>query len=52
MLHLYSIASCSYVSYNGSITSVGEERATLSSIAYLYCYMVSVRRGFLLPLGA
>ena len=33
---------------SGSITSVGEERANLSAIVYLYSiYVVSVRRGFL-----
>ena len=34
-----------YVSFCGSITSVGEERANLSATVYLY--VVSVRRGFL-----
>ena len=32
---LYSIFSNLYVSCNGSITSVGEERASLSAIVYL-----------------
>ena len=47
-----SIVTYLYVSCNGSITSVGEERANLSAIVYLY-YVVSVRRGclFLLVLG-
>ena len=33
-----------YVSCSGSITSVGEERADLSAIVYLYVF--SVRSGF------
>ena len=40
-----------YVSCIGSITSVGEERANLSAIAYLYlCGFFT--EGFPLPLGA
>ena len=36
------------VSVSGSITSVGEERANLSA-GFTCNYVVSVRRGFLLP---
>ena len=39
---LYSIVIYLYVSCSGSITSVGEERATFTCN-----YVVSVRRGFL-----
>ena len=42
---LYSIVSNLYVSCSRSITSVGEERASLSAIVYLK-YVVSVQRGF------
>ena len=48
---LHSIVSYLYIRCSGSITSVGEERANLSVIIYLY-YVVSVRRGLPLPLGA
>ena len=46
---MYSIVIYLYVSCysSGSITSVGEERANLSAIVYLFNYMVSVQRGFL-----
>ena len=48
---LHSIVSYLYVSCSGSITSVGEERANLSAIVYLYsCGFCSER--FPLPLGA
>ena len=48
---LYSIVSYLYVSCSRSITSVGEERANLSAIAYLLlCGFCSER--FPLPLGA
>ena len=49
---LYSIVSYLYVGCSGSITSVGEERASLSAIVTCN-YVVSVRRGFifLLVLG-
>ena len=48
---LYSIFSYLYVICSGSITSVGEERANLSAIAYLkLCGFCSVR--FPLLLGA
>ena len=47
---LYSIVSKLYVSFSGSITSVGEERANLSAIVYLLlCGFCSGR--FLLPFG-
>ena len=42
---LYSTISCLYVSCSGSNTSVGEEKANLPAINYLY--VVSVRRNFL-----
>ena len=35
MSYLYSIVSYLYVICNGSITSVGEDRANLSAIVYL-----------------
>ena len=48
---LYSIDSYLYVSFSGSITSVGEERASLSAIVYLLlCAFCSER--FPLPVGA
>ena len=40
-----------YVSGSGSITSVGEERANLSAIVYLYLYGFCLER-FPLPLCA
>ena len=51
MSYLYSIVSYLYVSCSGSITSVGEERASLSAVIYLWlCGFCSER--FPLPLGA
>ena len=48
---LYSFVGYLYVSCSGSITSVGEERANLSAIVYLYlCGFCSERS--LVPLGA
>ena len=42
-----------YVSCSGSITSVGEERANLSTIVYLCMYLCGFcSEGFPLPLGA
>ena len=47
---LYSIDKYLYVSCSGSITSVGEERASLSVIVYLWlCGFY--RERFPLPLG-
>ena len=43
--NLYSFVVYLYVNGSGSITSVGEERAYLSAVVYLY--VVSVWRGFL-----
>ena len=43
---LYSFVAYLYVSRSGSITSVGEERAYLSTV-FACNYVVSVRRGFL-----
>ena len=43
---LYSFVLYLYVNGSGSITSVGEERANLSAVVYLY-YVVFVWRGFL-----
>ena len=49
--NLYSMDSYLYVNCSGSITSVGEERASLSAIVYLWlCGFCSVR--FPLPPGA
>ena len=46
-----AIDSCLYVNCSGSITSVGEERTSLSAIVYLWlCGFYSER--FPLPLGA
>ena len=46
--NLYSFVVYLYVNGSGSITSVGEERANLSAVVYLYYdYVVSVWRGFL-----
>ena len=51
MSYLYSFVGCLYVSGNGSITSVGEERANLSAVVYLLlCGFCSERFPF--PLGA
>ena len=47
---LYSFVVCLYVSGSGSITSVGEERANLSAVVYLYLYGFCSER-FPLPLG-
>ena len=48
---LYSIVIYLYVCCSGSITSVGEERANLSAIIYVYlCVFCSER--FPLPLDA
>ena len=43
----YSIISYLYVSCSGSITSDGEERASLSAISFTCYYVFSVLRGFL-----
>ena len=48
---LYSIVSYLYVNCSVSITSVGEERADLSAIVYLYLSGFCSER-FPLPLGA
>ena len=48
---LYSSDSYLYVSCRGSITSVGEERASLSAIVYLWLRGFCSER-FHLPLGA
>ena len=49
--NLYSFVVYLYVGGSGLITSVGEERAYLSAVVYLYlCGFCSER--FLLPLGA
>ena len=48
---LYNFVGLLYVCGNGSITSVGEERASLSAVVYLQlCCFCSER--FTLPLGA
>ena len=48
---LYSFVVNLYVNRSGSITSVGEERASLSAVVYLYlCGFCSEK--FPLPLGA
>ena len=44
---LYYFVDYSYVSCNGSITSVGEERDYLCVIVITCNYVVSVRRDFL-----
>ena len=44
---MYSIDSCIiFVNYNGSITSIGEEKANFL-LSFTCNYMASVRRGFL-----
>ena len=49
--NLYSFVVHLYVNGSGSITSVGEERANLSAVVYLFlCGFCSER--FPLPLGA
>ena len=49
----YSFVVYLYVNGSGSITSVGEKRANLSAVVYLYLCVFFVWRGFLsLPLGA
>ena len=49
--NLYSFVVYLYVSGSGSITAVGEEKANLSAVVYLYvCGFCSER--FPLPLGA
>ena len=47
---LYYILIYLYVSYSGSITSLWEENAILL-LSFTCNYVVSVRRGFSLPLG-
>ena len=49
---LFSFVDCLYVSGSGSITSVGEERELICLLLFTCNYVVSVRRGFPLPLGA
>ena len=51
MSYFVFIDSYLYVSCSGSITSVGEERASLSAIVYLYLCGFCLER-FPLPLGA
>ena len=49
--NLYSFVVYLYVSGSGSITSVGEERANLPAVVYLYLCGFCLER-FPLPLGA
>ena len=49
--NLYSLVVYLYVNGSGSITSVVEERANLSTVVYLYLYGFCLER-FPLPLGA
>ena len=51
MSYLYSFVGYLYVSGNGSINSVGEQRANLSAIVYLLLCGFCLEM-FLLPLGA
>ena len=48
---MYSFVVYLYVNGSGSITSVGEERANLSAVVYLYLCGFCLER-FPLPLGA
>ena len=48
---MYSFVVYLYVNGSGSITSVGEERANLSTVVYLQLCGFCLER-FLLPLGA
>ena len=49
--NLYSFVVYLHVNGSGSITSVGEERANLSAVVYLYLCCFCLER-FPLPLGA
>ena len=49
--NLYSFVVYLYVNGSGSITSVGEERASLSAVVYLLLFGFCLGR-FPLPLGA
>ena len=49
--HLYSFVVYLHVNGSGLITSVGEERASLSAVVYLYLCGFCLER-FPLPLGA
>ena len=49
--NLYSFVVYLYVNVSGSITSIGEERANVSSVVYLYLCGFCLER-FSLPLGA
>ena len=43
----YSVVGYLYVSFSGSITSVGEESANIVLLSFTRNCVVSVRRGFL-----
>ena len=44
---LYSFVVCLYVSFSGSLTSVGDERVLICLLLFTCNYVVSVQRGFL-----
>ena len=50
MSYFVSIVSYLYVSFSGSITSVGEERANLSAIDYLLFFLLILGMGYIIVL--